>query len=122
MACEGHAPVPPWPRGRPLPGPLPQGRPDQRPAAQPSDADTIRLRYKDNLSNPPKRGKVDLTAGEFVRRFLDHVPEPGQHLVRSYGLFAPSKRAELDAAPRNSANCPWRRNSRTSPGRSCASA
>ena len=62
------------------------------------DADTIRLRYKDNLSNPPKRGTVDLTAGEFVRRFLDHVPEPGQHLVRRYGLFAPSKRAELDAA------------------------
>jgi hypothetical protein len=32
---------------------------------------------------------------EFIRRYLLHVPEPGTRVVRSYGLYAPTKREAL---------------------------
>lgn len=58
---------------------------------------SIRLAYKDNHCDPPKRRTLELGAEELMGRILEHVPETGQHVVRSYGLFAPARRAELDA-------------------------
>lgn len=50
------------------------------------DNDRIGFRYKDHRD---KRIKVlTVTAKEFVRRVLLHVPEQGQHMVRHYGLYA----------------------------------
>jgi hypothetical protein len=40
-------------------------------------------------------GRADLSVDEFIRRLLEHVPEKGFRMVRYYGLFAPSRRAEL---------------------------
>ena len=45
------------------------------------------------------RGKVALmrlTAEEFIRRYLQHVPLPNAVLVRSYGLYHPVKKDDLD--------------------------
>jgi len=41
---------------------------------------------------------MKLTIPEFLSRLIRHIPEPGVHLNRAYGLFAPGKRAALDAA------------------------
>ena len=38
---------------------------------------------------------MTLTAEEFIRRFLQHVLPRGVHKVRYYGLWAPSKKAQL---------------------------
>ena len=56
----------------------------------------IRLAYKDNFCDPPKRRSVEFTASEFMGRVLGHVPETGQHLVRSYGLFATARAEQLE--------------------------
>ena len=39
-----------------------------------------------------------LTAIDFMRRVLSHVPAKGSHLVRTYGLFHSNYRKKLDAA------------------------
>ena len=45
----------------------------------------IGIRYKDHRD---KRLKLmNLKPTEFIRRILLHVPEPGQHMVRHYGLY-----------------------------------
>ncbi|MGQ7846707.1 IS91 family transposase [Granulosicoccus sp. 3-233] len=50
------------------------------------DDDAIGFRYKDHRD---KRMKVlTVKPKEFIRRLLQHVPEPGQHMVRHYGLYA----------------------------------
>ncbi len=54
------------------------------------DADKIGFRYKDHRD---KRTKVlELKTAEFLRRLLEHVPEPGQQVVRHYGLYASASR------------------------------
>jgi hypothetical protein len=37
-----------------------------------------------------------LSLHDFVKRVLLHVPEPGQKVVRSYGIFAGSRRTDLN--------------------------
>jgi len=41
---------------------------------------------------------MTLTAHEFLRRLLWHVPEPRSHVVRHYGLYARQAVAQCDAA------------------------
>jgi hypothetical protein len=41
---------------------------------------------------------LTLSPEEFLRRYLQHVPEPGRQRVRSYGLYAHGKRVQLDIA------------------------
>jgi hypothetical protein len=36
-------------------------------------------------------GRMRLSIGEFIRRYLLHVPPPGTRVVRCYGLYAPTK-------------------------------
>lgn len=49
-------------------------------------------------SGKPATAIADLPVEEFLRRLLTHVPIPGMHTVRSYGLYAGAKREALDAA------------------------
>ena len=56
----------------------------------------VRLRYKDETRTHTRY--VILTVPEFLTRLLRHVPEAGFHHARVYGLFAPGKRAQLQAA------------------------
>ena len=57
---------------------------------------SVRLRYKDPTRTCTRF--MTLAIPEFMKRMLRHVPEPGLHLCRVYGLFAPGKRPELNAA------------------------
>ena len=62
----------------------------------------VRFRYRDNKDPADdgrgKRKVMPLPAATFLSRLLEHVPEPGQQTARGYGLYAGSKRAELNAA------------------------
>jgi hypothetical protein len=44
---------------------------------------------------PPAQGRMRVSIEEFMRRYLVHVPPPGTRVVRSYGLYAASKREAL---------------------------
>ena len=64
------------------------------------DEETVRFRYKDyredDENGSKKHKEMELTLNDFVRRVLLHVPEPGQKVVRAYGIFAGSRRADLN--------------------------
>lgn len=65
-----------------------------------SDAEHVRFRYRDYREEGAsgcKSSKVlELPVNDFVRRVLLHVPEPGHKIVRSYGLYAGSRRPDLN--------------------------
>jgi hypothetical protein len=67
---------------------------------------TFRYRINGETSARQLRGRMTLSLAEFIRRYLVHVPAPGTRIVRSYGLYAPTKhealavcRAPLEQAP-----------------------
>jgi hypothetical protein len=41
---------------------------------------------------------MTLAPAAFLHRYLQHVPEPGRHVLRVYGLYAHTKSRELDTA------------------------
>lgn len=47
-----------------------------------------------------RRESLEFTAHGFIGRVLVHAPEPGRHVVRHYGLYAPTRREALDRARR----------------------
>ena len=53
-----------------------------------TDDQTITFRYTDSATQ--QRKLCTLTAAEFLRRYLQHVPPPGQHRVRYFGWMHPS--------------------------------
>ncbi len=59
----------------------------------------VRLRYKDYAGGGERR-TMELTATEFLRRFLQHVLPSGFVRIRSYGLLANRERREKLAACR----------------------
>jgi len=61
-----------------------------------ADTDTVTFGYTDHRDG--KRKAMTLSAADFLGRVLEHVPPPGTHGVRAYGLYATSKRAVLDRA------------------------
>lgn len=64
------------------------------------DAERVRFRYKDyrdGESEGKKPREMELPTGEFLRRLLQHVPEPGRKVIRSYGLYAGSRRKDLES-------------------------
>lgn len=71
-------------------GPIPEQR------LQAANAQQVVFSYTDHRDGKPKR--MALGADEFIGRVLWHAPEPGQHTVRHYGLYANSARARLDRA------------------------
>jgi Putative transposase/Transposase zinc-binding domain len=52
---------------------------------------TFRYRVNGEGGDRQSRGLITLPIGEFLRRYLLHVPEPGTKVVRCYGLYAPTK-------------------------------
>jgi hypothetical protein len=65
---------------------------NQRLAACENGTVTFRYRVNGEASDRQPRGRMTLPMEEFIRRYLLHVPEPGTRVVRSYGLYAPTKR------------------------------
>jgi hypothetical protein len=51
------------------------------------------FRYTDSATQQPKQ--CTLTAGEFLRRYLQHVLPPGQHRVRYFGWMHPAAKSRL---------------------------
>jgi len=43
----------------------------------------------------PRQAELILTRDEFLRRWSDHVPLPGVHMVRAWGLYASTQRKKL---------------------------
>ncbi len=54
------------------------------------DAERIGFRYKDHRDGRKKL--LSLKPEEFLRRLMTHIPEPGQHVVRHYGLYGGAAR------------------------------
>lgn len=55
--------------------------------------ETVTFRYTDSATQ--QRKTCTLTAAEFLRRYLQHVPLPGQHRVRYFGWMHPAARRRL---------------------------
>jgi hypothetical protein len=56
---------------------------------------TFRYRVNGEVSDRRSRGLMTLPSAEFIGRSRLHVPAPGTRVVRSYGLYAPTKRETL---------------------------
>jgi hypothetical protein len=54
--------------------------------------------YKEEGTGRPQAAVTRLPQDEFLRRLLQHVPLPGCQTVRSYGLYANTKKAALALA------------------------
>ena len=50
--------------------------------------ESVTFRYTDSATQQP--GELTLPADEFMRRYLQHVPPPGQHRVRYFGWMHPA--------------------------------
>lgn len=53
-----------------------------------ADNNAVTFRYTDSATQQPR--VCTLPATEFLRRYLQHVPPPGQHRVRCFGWLHPS--------------------------------
>jgi hypothetical protein len=71
-------------------GPIPERR------LQSASAREVTFAYTDHHDGRPKH--LCLGTSAFIARVLWHAPEPGQHTVRHYGLYANSAHARLDRA------------------------
>jgi hypothetical protein len=56
---------------------------------------TFRYRLTGEASTRELRGRMTLPLEQFIQRYLLHVPAPGTRVVRSYGLYAPTKHEAL---------------------------
>jgi hypothetical protein len=73
-----------------------KGGPIANPRLLAANTETVTFGYTDHRDG--KRKAMTLSADAFLGRVLEHVPPPGSHGVRAYGLYAASKRARLDHA------------------------
>lgn len=66
------------------------------------DGEQVTFGYGDfreaDAGGRPKAKTMRLPVVEFLGRLLLHVPPPGMKTVRSYGLYSPKRREELEAA------------------------
>lgn len=64
------------------------------------DGQSVTFRYGNHreLDNhgQPQQGELTLTVAEFLRRWSTHVPLPGVHMVRAWGLYASTQRPKLE--------------------------
>ena len=65
----------------------------------------VEFRYRDHESGQLR--KTTVSAWEFIRRILEHVPEKGFRVVRHYGLFAQSHRDQLAECRRRLGMAPY---------------
>ena len=73
-----------------------KGGPIHERRLQSANAQQVAFTYTDHHDGRQKH--LALATGEFISRVLWHAPEPGQHTVRHYGLYANSAHARLDRA------------------------
>ena len=73
-----------------------KGGPIHERRLQSANGQEVVFTYTDHHDARPKR--MPLPTDEFIARVLWHAPEPGQHSVRHYGLYANSAHARLDRA------------------------
>ena len=71
-----------------------KGGPIANPRLQAADGTTVTFGYTDHRDG--QRKAMTLPAADFLGRVLEHVPPPGTHGVRAYGLYAGGQRARLD--------------------------
>ena len=65
------------------------------------DSAGVTLRYHPHRNDSdPQRGPrlLRLTPDQFFTRYLPHLPSPGLHSLRAYGLYAHTRREFLDQA------------------------
>lgn len=93
------------------------------------DDQSVTFTYRDSTNG--QRKEMTLTGGEFLRRFLQHVPLPGFHRVRAYGLLHPRHRTTLQRLqlllhaqppepPKQAAALPATHAPATEPNKECA--
>lgn len=75
--------------------------------------EAVTFRYTDSATQQKK--VCTLGAEEFLRRYLQHVPPPGQHRVRYFGWLHPSARRRLRIVETLLANAKRRGRSRDRP-------
>jgi hypothetical protein len=63
------------------------------------DGQQVTFRYGNHrdldAAGQPRQAELTLKTEEFLRRWSDHVPLPGVHLVRAWGLYASTQRPKL---------------------------
>ena len=63
------------------------------------DGERVTFRYGNHReldgSGKPQQAELTLDIAEFLRRWSAHVPLPGVHMVRAWGLYASTQRAKL---------------------------
>jgi hypothetical protein len=63
------------------------------------DGQQVTFRYGNHRdlddSGKPQPAELTLSVEEFLRRWSEHVPLPGVHLVRAWGLYASTQRPKL---------------------------
>ena len=63
------------------------------------DGQQVTFRYGNHreldAAGNPQQAELTLSVGEFLRRWSEHVPLPGVHLVRAWGLYASTQRPKL---------------------------
>jgi hypothetical protein len=64
------------------------------------DGEHVTFRYGNHRERDehgkPQQQDVTLTVAEFLRRWSEHVPLPGVHTVRAWGLYASAQRPKLE--------------------------
>jgi hypothetical protein len=60
------------------------------------DKGVVRFSFRMNGSTSGKKSIMTLSIGEFIQRYLLHVPVPYVKRVRSYGLYASGNKDKLD--------------------------
>ena len=63
------------------------------------DGEQVTFRYGNHREldeeGKPQQQELTLPVGEFLRRWSEHVPLPGVHTVRAWGLYASTQRPKL---------------------------
>jgi hypothetical protein len=63
------------------------------------DGQQVTFRYGNHRDlergGKPRQQELTLSAEEFLRRWSEHVPVPGVHMVRAWGLYASTQRRRL---------------------------
>ena len=64
------------------------------------DGQQVRFRYGNHREldsrGKPQQQELTLSVEEFLRRWSEHVPLPGVHTVRAWGLYASTQRPKLE--------------------------
>ena len=65
------------------------------------DGQEVTFRYGNHRERDargkPQQAELTLSVAEFLRRWSEHVPLPGVHTVRAWGLYASTQRREAGA-------------------------